>query len=1142
MNTQQSSPQTPTKPKRKFTLTGVLIGVGVALAVLFLGILIVRAGVPTQVYSLNAKAISYSQINLTWTCPATDEQGFHIKRSLSDGGPWEQVGEAGVDATSYQDTGLKGYTAYYYKVLPYNIYGESTSSSYAFTTTLDGPPYNLSAQGVAYDRINLTWSNQANTNSGNYSQIKLYRTGGSGDYNQSADASPGSYSDNTSLLPSTTYTYRLCAFNYYAGKEICADQQVTATTLATPPPPPTPANFTASVYETNKIKLTWDDVAGESKYRLDYGTTPNNLVYLFYPSANTTSYIYTYTLNEGDTRYFSLKACHDVYGCSAPTETVSATIPINPPTNLTATPATDSLKINLAWQDHTTIETNYILERSPNDESNFTVLATLPANTVIFEDTTDLVADTTYYYKVRGKLNDTTFTEYTNTVFVTPTYKYTGINPGWIGKTPTIGDASKVIISQDKQYAYVTDGNIKSLRIVDISVPNQPLILSSLEMAGPSDLELDNNGYLYVIDDHSLKIVNVFDPLKPRVIKTIDFPNYLQDIAINNNHVYLAVYTSGAALVDITNPYLATTIGTININGAITTIAANDNIVLIGNNSNKQVLTTTPANFELAARNGQIPSFGIYDAGNPILDIDIAPNGNAYLCVGSDVGLVALNIQDPSQPQYLGNGRPILYGAINGVKIQNNFAYVNTRSGLSTSNGLQIFNISSPVPQEIKFVQITGQPYYGGIDVKENIAILAESYGGISIVDVATPESSTILSVMPQSMTAKDNVTDGNYLYVIPESGVQDKIYIYDIKQRGTPEKPLHVKSFNISEPLKIALDNNHHALVICENNKLAIIDIRNPASPNLINTMTFGDYKYLQAVATAGNYAYIGGRTLGDINNLLIIDITQAKVVKTLGSQKLIRDIAISGTYAYTVGEDTFKVLSIANPLSASFIGTLTLTGTLVSVDAKDSYAYVGIVNTIQIINVTVPQSPVKGGTGSLPISSSATSITVSGNKLFASCFSYLSAENGFKFFDISTPSILTDLAFLSDGGRRTQALSVDGRYVYLANDAELTMVADLYYDYMKVEQTSSCGGTEGCTSATHNQEITYTLKITNPTPYTFTGNNNILSNPIPANTTYVANSATGGGTFGNGKVTWNLGQVNPNDTREVTFKVKVD
>jgi len=94
---------------------------------------------------------------------------------------------------------------------------------------------------------------------------------------------------------------------------------------------------------------------------------------------------------------------------------------IIPPTNLnftnavtTGTPAASSFTVN--WNDNAANETNYVLERS-NDGTNFTVIATLPANTTSYNET-GLTPNTQYYYRVKA-INTTESSVYTSNATIT---------------------------------------------------------------------------------------------------------------------------------------------------------------------------------------------------------------------------------------------------------------------------------------------------------------------------------------------------------------------------------------------------------------------------------------------------------------------------------------------------------------------------------------------------------------------------------------------------------------------------------------------------------------------------------------------------------------------------------------------------
>jgi hypothetical protein len=74
-------------------------------------------------------------------------------------------------------------------------------------------------------------------------------------------------------------------------------------------------------------------------------------------------------------------------------------------------------RIDLSWQDNSTTETGFSLERKIGVGGVFTPVTTLPANTTTFSDTT-LVADTTYFYRVQA-LQDAAASTFSNELSAT---------------------------------------------------------------------------------------------------------------------------------------------------------------------------------------------------------------------------------------------------------------------------------------------------------------------------------------------------------------------------------------------------------------------------------------------------------------------------------------------------------------------------------------------------------------------------------------------------------------------------------------------------------------------------------------------------------------------------------------------------
>ncbi len=93
-----------------------------------------------------------------------------------------------------------------------------------------------------------------------------------------------------------------------------------------------------------------------------------------------------------------------INGGSSPTPTpgpspTPAQIP-DAPTNLAAT-AVSSTQINLAWQDNSNDENNFVVERGSSSTGPFSVIATLGANITSYSNT-GLKKNTTYYYRVKA--------------------------------------------------------------------------------------------------------------------------------------------------------------------------------------------------------------------------------------------------------------------------------------------------------------------------------------------------------------------------------------------------------------------------------------------------------------------------------------------------------------------------------------------------------------------------------------------------------------------------------------------------------------------------------------------------------------------------------------------------------------------
>ena len=172
---------------------------------------------PAAPTSLTATTASSSQINLSWTDNANNENGFRVEQS-TDGTNFTQIATLGSNAVSFTVTGLSASTTYFYRVASFNGAGNSAFSNTASATTsatpppLPAAPSGLSATAATSTRINLSWTD----NAGNESGFRIERCKNPNCTNFAQIAQVGSnvttFADTT-VTKNTAYNYRVRAFN-----------------------------------------------------------------------------------------------------------------------------------------------------------------------------------------------------------------------------------------------------------------------------------------------------------------------------------------------------------------------------------------------------------------------------------------------------------------------------------------------------------------------------------------------------------------------------------------------------------------------------------------------------------------------------------------------------------------------------------------------------------------------------------------------------------------------------------------------------------------------------------------------------------------------------------------------------------------
>nr|MBA2452327.1 carbohydrate-binding protein [Chloroflexia bacterium] len=410
--------------------------------------------VPAAPANLTATKVSNSQIDLTWTDGSNDEANFVVERSF-DQTNWSVLATLPANTVSYSHTTARVNTSYFYRVKATNSAGSSAPSNVASAATATALPGRIEAEdyregGTGFGFQDTTSANLGGAYRTDAVDIQTTQDAGGGFNVGWTDAgewlaydvtvaTSGTYHFTARVAsPNTGRTFHIevdgvnvtgpITVPNSGGFQTWRDVTVGPFTIAAgshtlkvvmnaagfninyvdvsqssaAAAPAAPGNLMATPASPAQIDLSWaDNSDNEESFVVERSLDESTWAILDILPAGAVAASDT-TVNP-ETMYFYRITATNGDGNSEPSNTATATTPAqvsDPPASpsaLTATKVSNS-QIDLTWTDEADNETNVVVERS-FDQTNWSVLATLPADSSSHSDSSVRV-NTTYFYRV----------------------------------------------------------------------------------------------------------------------------------------------------------------------------------------------------------------------------------------------------------------------------------------------------------------------------------------------------------------------------------------------------------------------------------------------------------------------------------------------------------------------------------------------------------------------------------------------------------------------------------------------------------------------------------------------------------------------------------------------------------------------
>lgn len=303
---------------------------------------------------------------------------------------------------------------------------------------------------------------------------------------------------------------------------------------------------------------------------------------------------------------------------------------------------------------------------------------------------------------------------------------------------PLVGDAHDVTISGS--HAYLADG-VGGLRILDISDPLHPALVSSVKTTGTATAITVTNSLAFLLDSSKgLRIFDISSAANPRPVGFLALNQWLSAMVVHQQTVYLAADTNGLIMVDVSHPNQPRLVGQFVTGGNVSQVRlSGQQAILADRNLGVQII-------EVA--NLSSPRLAGSYASRSMVDLDVE---GRFIYALEFNKLLILEFDHSSQAKL--RGQLELRGIPRSLQVRKGIAYI-----ASGNYGLQIVNAQDPSHPFLITIQSTLGFAHGLMVSGEHIYVADGPMGLVLMEPDLNASQSPVILRSPESQ----NVPLGN--------------------------------------------------------------------------------------------------------------------------------------------------------------------------------------------------------------------------------------------------------------------------------------------------------------------------------------------------------------------------------------------